>query len=81
MCVACHQMRPKRELVRLVRTPAGDVKVDATGKVAGRGAYVCPDLQCADVGLREQRLQYALEVPISSELADELRRAIALARK
>ncbi len=76
MCVACHQMRPKRELVRVVRTPTGDVKVDPTGKLSGRGAYVCPDSQCVEVGLRDQRLQHALEVPISGTLADELRHVV-----
>lgn len=78
MCVACKQMRPKRELVRVVRTPTGEVKVDPTGKLSGRGAYVCPDPKCADVGLREQRLQHALEAPISGTLADELRRVVGL---
>ncbi len=81
MCVACHQMRPKRELIRLVRTPTGEVKVDPTGKLAGRGAYVCADLQCADLGLREHRIQHALEVPISEMLADELRNMIGLVHK
>ncbi len=81
MCVACHQMRSKRDLVRLVRTPTGDVKVDPTGKLSGRGAYVCPDAQCAEVGLREHRLQHALDVPISGPLADELRRIVKLVHK
>lgn len=78
MCVACRQMRPKRELVRLVRTPSGEVKVDPTGKLSGRGAYVCPDPKCVDAGLREQGIQHALEVPISGILADELRRTIGV---
>jgi len=79
MCVACHQMRPKRELVRVVRTPAGDVKVDPTGKLSGRGAYVCPDSRCVEVGLGDQRLQHALEVPISGTVADELRQLVGVA--
>lgn len=73
-CVACHKMRPKRELVRVVRTPAGEVKVDVTGKVSGRGAYVCPDPNCVEVGLREGRIQHALEVVISDAVAAELKR-------
>lgn len=71
-CVACRQMRPKRELIRVVRTPAGEVRVDATGKVSGRGAYVCPSGDCAEVAVRERRLQHVLEVPISEAVASEL---------
>ncbi len=78
MCVACHQMRPKRDLIRVVRTPTGEVKVDPTGKLSGRGAYICPDPQCAEVGLREQRLQHALAVTISDLVADEVRRVVGL---
>ena len=71
-CVACRQMRPKRELIRVVRTPAGEVRVDATGKVSGRGAYVCPTSECAEIAVRERRLQHVLEVPIPEAVAMEL---------
>lgn len=77
MCVACKQMKPKRELIRVVRTADGGVRVDPTSKIAGRGAYVCPTEQCADAGVREGRLQHALEVPIPVEVHDDLRRVIA----
>ena len=76
-CVACRQMRPKRELVRVVRTPSGEVRVDATGKVSGRGAYVCPSPECADQALRRGRLQHALEVVMPAAVADNLRLAIS----
>ena len=65
-------MRPKREMVRVVRTPTGDVKVDPTGKMAGRGAYVCPEPDCVDVGVKQHRLQHALEVPIPEDVAATL---------
>ncbi len=74
-CVACGRSRPKRELVRVVRTPAGDVRIDPTGKLSGRGAYVCHDAACADAGLRAQRLAHALETVIPPDIAEELRRA------
>lgn len=76
-CVACRQMRPKRELVRVVRTPSRELRVDATGKVSGRGAYVCPRPECVDQALIQGRLQHALEVAVPAALADELRRAVA----
>ncbi len=75
-CVACRQMRPKRDLVRVVRTPAGEVRVDTTGKVSGRGAYVCPNAECADQAVEHGRLQHALEVTIPAAIADELRSAM-----
>ncbi|MGQ0549874.1 MAG: RNase P modulator RnpM [Armatimonadota bacterium] len=75
-CVACRQMRPKREMVRVVRTPAGDVRVDLTGKASGRGAYVCPSEGCAAAAVRDRRLEHALAVPIPEVLADELQAAI-----
>ena len=78
-CVACGRARPKRELIRVVRTPAGEVKVDPTGKVSGRGAYVCPEAPCIERGVRGGRLQHALEVPVGAEMIDELSRAAAQA--
>ncbi len=78
-CVACRQMRPKRELIRVVRTPAGEVRVDATGKVSGRGAYVCPAGACAEVAVRERRLQHVLEVAIPEVVAGELQTMAARA--
>lgn len=74
-CVACAQARPKRDLIRVVRTPEGQVRIDPTGKVSGRGAYVCRDIDCADTGLREARLAHALEVAIPADVAEQLRRA------
>lgn len=76
ICVACHRMRPKRELIRVVRTPVGEVKVDRTGKVSGRGAYVCPEAECVETGLHGGRLQHALEVPIPGDVGAELRQVL-----
>ncbi len=72
MCVACREMRPKREMVRVVRTPSGEVKVDPTGKAAGRGAYVDPQETCVAVALRERRLQQALEIEMPTTIGEEL---------
>jgi hypothetical protein len=69
-------MRPKRELVRVVRTPAREVRVDPTGKAAGRGAYVCPTDACAEAAVRDGRLSHALEVPVPEAVLDELRLAM-----
>ena len=76
-CVACGQMRAKRELVRVVRTPGGEIRVDPTGKLSGRGAYVCPDAACVDRALREERLARTLERAIPADVAQGLRGALA----
>jgi predicted RNA-binding protein YlxR (DUF448 family) len=70
-------MRAKRELVRVVRTPEGTVRVDPTGKLSGRGAYVCPEAACVDRALREERLARMLERAIPEDVAEGLRGALA----
>lgn len=63
-CVACRQPRPKREMVRIVRTVAGSVQVDPTGKLSGRGAYLCRQAGCWQTALRRDALSRALKVAI-----------------
>ena len=76
-CVGCGQVRSKRDMVRVVRTPEGDVRIDPSGKLSGRGAYVCPEPACADRALREGRLARMLEREISADVAGALAAAIA----
>ncbi|HEY0757568.1 MAG TPA: YlxR family protein [Ktedonobacteraceae bacterium] len=66
-CIACRQNKPKRELLRVVRTPDGHVQLDATGKKAGRGAYLCAKLSCWEIALKRKCLENAFEVTISAE--------------
>jgi len=70
-CVACRSTSGKRDLVRIVRTPAGAVEVDETGKKAGRGAYLCANPACWADALKKGRLDSALRVKLS---ADDRRR-------
>jgi len=77
MCIGCQQMHSKRELVRVVRTPEGDIGIDSTGKRSGRGAYVCPNIACLQLARKAKRLQRALEGPISDAIWDELEATIA----
>ncbi|NLG83560.1 MAG: YlxR family protein [Firmicutes bacterium] len=72
-CLGCQTVRPKREMLRIVRTPTGEVIVDPTGKKAGRGTYVCPDRACLERALSGDRLTRALETPIGPELLAFLR--------
>jgi predicted RNA-binding protein YlxR (DUF448 family) len=64
-CIACRQERAKRELVRVVRTPALTVQVDSTGKLAGRGAYLCRNRACWEQALKSHRLGGALKTTLS----------------
>ena len=66
------QVRQKREMVRVVRTPEGKVVLDPTGKRSGRGAYVCPDPDCLAKALASGRLGKSLEVQIPPETCSEL---------
>ena len=72
-CIACQRTGSKRELVRVVRTPAAGVQVDASGKLAGRGAYLCQNRTCWERGLRSQRLSQALKTALTAEEIATLR--------
>ncbi len=64
-CVACRQVDAKRQLIRIVRTPAGSVEVDPTGKKNGRGAYLHADPACWDTAFKRRALQHALKTELS----------------
>lgn len=66
-CIACHESKTKRELIRVVHTPAGFVEVDPTGKKAGRGAYLCAKKSCWQLALKKKALERALKTVISAE--------------
>ena len=72
-CVACRTPRPKRELVRIVRTTEGEVLVDETGKRNGRGAYLCRKRECWETALAHHRLERALKTTFSPETQAHLR--------
>lgn len=72
-CMGCREMKPKKELVRVVRSPEGEVSLDLRGKKPGRGAYVCPNGDCLKKAIKSRALERALEVKIEAELLDELR--------
>jgi predicted RNA-binding protein YlxR (DUF448 family) len=61
-CVVCHTTKPKRELLRVVRTPQGHVELDAGGKKSGRGAYLCAKYSCWEAALKRHRLEHEFEL-------------------
>lgn len=72
-CLGCNEMKPKKELIRIVRSPEGAVNVDKTGKSPGRGCYICPDSKCLEAAIKAKRIQNALEVSVEQELFEKLR--------
>ncbi|HEY4385211.1 MAG TPA: YlxR family protein [Ktedonobacteraceae bacterium] len=66
-CVACRDTKPKRELLRVVRTPDGHVVIDATGKKSGRGAYLCARLSCWEIALKKKRLEQEFEISLPDD--------------
>ena len=76
MCVGCREMKPKRELIRVVRAPDGSVSMDPVGKKPGRGAYVCRQEACLMRAIRQKQLERQLEVVLSEEVSQALRREL-----
>ena len=71
-CVGCGEMKPKNELVRVVKSPEGELSLDPTGKKAGRGAYVCTDPACLAASRKAKRLEKAFACRVPDALYDEL---------
>mgnify|MGYP002509154687 CR=1 FL=1 len=71
-CVGCGEHFPKGELVRVLRTPEGEVTLDLTGKKSGRGAYLCKDVKCLKKARKQGRLSRGLETEIPEEIYDAL---------
>ena len=72
MCVGCREMKEKRDLIRIVRTPDGEAVLDPTGKISGRGAYVCRQAECLKRSIRQKQLERQLEITLTPEIIDAL---------
>jgi hypothetical protein len=77
MCISCRERSAKRVLTRIVRTPDGQVLVDSSGKLNGRGAYLCDDRRCWERAIATKQLAAALKTEIDAETAEALRRHAA----
>ena len=71
-CVGCGTQKPKKELIRVVRSPEGEISLDPIGKKPGRGAYICPDPGCFLKAKKAKRLERSLECEIGPEVYDAL---------
>lgn len=75
-CVATQQQYPKKELLRIVKTPQGTIEVDLSGKMNGRGAYLKKDSEALELAIRRQSLKRALECDIPPEVYEKIREVI-----
>jgi predicted RNA-binding protein YlxR (DUF448 family) len=73
-CVACQEMKEKKDLTRIVRTPEGDVTVDATGKKSGRGAYLCHRAECIEMAQKKKVLETHLKTKVPAEIYEQLQK-------
>ena len=76
MCTGCIEMKPKKELIRVVKNKEGEISLDLVGKKPGRGAYVCKSTDCLEKAFKTKRLSRNLETTISQEIYDDLRKAV-----
>ena len=80
-CCGCGESFPKKELIRMVRTPDGAVRMDFTGKLSGRGVYVCRSLICFKKARKANRFASALEIAVSDEVLSALEEEVRLFEK
>lgn len=71
-CTGCGEMKPKKELVRVVKTPDGQVMIDLTGRLNGRGAYICPNAGCLKIARKSKRIERSFEMQIPDEVYNKM---------
>lgn len=73
-CVACQQMMPKKQLIRVVKTPESEIMIDLSGKKSGRGAYLCGQVDCFKLAMKNRSLDRALKSQVGAEIYEQLSR-------
>lgn len=79
-CTGCGEHFPKKELIRVLRTPEGDIVLDETGKKSGRGAYICKNAECLKKARRQKRIESSLECSIPNEVYDRLQEELTVGK-
>ncbi|HPD00246.1 MAG TPA: YlxR family protein [Acetivibrio sp.] len=74
MCLGCQEMKPKKELIRVVKNKENEISIDFTGKKPGRGAYICRSLSCFEKARKGKRFERAFEVSINEEIYEMLKK-------
>lgn len=73
MCLGCQDMKPKKELIRIVKTTEDVIEIDPSGKRSGRGAYICPNAECLNKAIKAKRLEKAFQQVVPPEIVDTLK--------
>lgn len=76
-CCGCNEQKPKKELIRVVRSAEGEISLDLTGKASGRGAYICNSLECLKKARKSKRIDRTFEVTIPDEIYDKMEEEIS----
>ena len=76
-CIGCGLMREKKQMIRVVRMPEGEMTLDRSGRMNGRGAYICPSRECLEKAIRNRGLNRSFRTEVSAEVTDRLRQEIA----
>lgn len=76
MCLGCGEMKPKKELVRAVKTKEGEISLDLTGKKSGRGAYICKSRECFDKARKARRFEKEFSCKIEEEVYDSMEKEL-----
>ena len=76
MCLGCSEMKPKKELVRVVKSKEGEISLDLTGKKPGRGAYICKSAECFSKARKSRRFEKNFSCKIDEELYDAMEREL-----
>ncbi len=77
MCIGCREGKPKRELIRIVRSASGEFSVDETGKKPGRGAYICPKIDCLSKCIKSHMLERAFSCSVDASIYDKLKEELS----
>lgn len=77
MCLGCSEMKPKKELVRVVKSKEGEISLDLTGKKAGRGAYICRDVNCFEKARKSKRFEKSFSCRIDDEIYDSMKEELS----
>lgn len=77
-CAACRKIFPKSEMIRVVKTSSGDISIDTTGKIAGRGSYVCKSAECLQTLQKRRGLDRILKVKVPNEIYDMLKETVLM---
>lgn len=75
-CLGCNEQKPKQELLRVVRSPEGEISLDFTGKKSGRGAYICRNVKCLKKAVKSHRIDKNLECTVPDEVYEKMEREL-----